>query len=346
MYEGYIVDYDPDTKLASVMMDGMRRIDDVPLTSPFTSGRGGSIRANPTLGDKCVLMGEPDDPKIIGFMGVYDPNSGSYSPREPKGTFGDISMGTAANNYIHLRRSGIIEIKASPLAQTVYIPLGGIIQEHFKQYRGQCPGGNISMGLKSVRTEDGGGAGAVLYSVNCRGSATDTDMSVSYNLGAVSDISHIPAAEIAQFSVPGPVYAQLAIGLGESAYLFQVLRTGERIEKTTQSKVTEVGGTEASLVGAVFKQVNGDVEMRVAGAVNMTCGADLIASITNSVRVSAPEIIFDGNVRLGGPDAVENVIKGAAFLQEYLTHTHNGTVPPPTFIGDIGALLSRKVFVK
>ena len=344
--EGYIVDYDPKAKTASVIFDGMRRIDDVQVTTPYTSARGGGIRADPELGAKCIIGGPLQDPKILGFLGVYDRTTGSYGRREPESTFGDLSFGTAADNYIHLRRSGIIEVKATGLCQTLYIPTGAIIQEHFKQYRGYCPGGEITMGARSSRTEEGGGAGAVLYQVKCRGSALDAQMGVQFKLGAVADINEIPGGRLPEFHTPGPVYAEVAVGLGESAYLFQVTAAGEVIERVDQSHIKRVAGTEASLVGAVFKQVEGNVEMEVAGKIDLTCSADLIAQIANSVRFASPEIILEGNVRLGGPDANENVIKGAAFLTAFYRHTHSGTVPPPLPPADILEFLSSKVFVK
>jgi hypothetical protein len=345
--EGYIVDYDPRTKLASVLTsDGMRRIDDVQVSTLSASGRGGGVRAEPNLGDRCILGGSKQDPKVLGFMGVFDPATKSYGHNEPESTYGDLSFGTAADNFIHIRRSGIIEVKASGLCQTMYIPTGAIIQEHFKQYRGYCPGGEISLATRSARTEEGGGAGAVLFQVNCRGSALDTDMGVRFRLGAVRDATEVPDARLLEHHTPGPVYAEVAVGLGESAYLFQVTPLGEAVERIDQSHIKQVKGTEASLVGAVFKQVEGNVSMEVAGQIDLTCSTDLLAQITNSVRVMSPEIVLEGNVRLGGPDAIENAIKGAAFLTAYYTHSHNGAVPPPIPPADIAQFLSTKVFVK
>jgi len=294
--EAYIVGYDPDTKLASVIIEDGRRIDDVQVAVPATSARGGGIRYECTIGDACLIGGSKGDPKVIAFMGVFDPETGSYDRRAPESTYGDISFGTAADNYIHLRRNGLIEIKSSELCQRTYIPTGAIIQEHFKQYKGLCPGGEISMTARSSRTEEGGGAGAVLYQVQCRGSALDAEMGVSFRLGSVAGLTEVPEASIAPYHTAGPVYAELAVGFGEVAYLFQVTPAGEAVERIDGSHIKHVKGTEASLSGAVFKRVEGSVEMQTAGNINVVCGADSFLLYRDSAEFYGGVYVPEGGV--------------------------------------------------
>lgn len=345
--EAYIVDYDPKSQTVSLVFAGsMRRIDDVPLSVGYANPRGGSIRPHPEIGTKCLVAGSYDDPKVIGFLGIYDKRVGSYGRRDPEATYGDLSFGTAADNYIHLRRSGLIEVKASGVCQTLYIPISGLIQEHFREYRGNCPGGEISLRTRSARTEEGGGAGAVLYAVKCRGSTLETEMGVQFKLGAVSDTPALPNERLLEYRSGAQVRAELGVVFGESGYLFQVLDNAESYEKVPGSALREVKGTEAEVVGAVFKQVNGKVETTVSGKIQISGGSDLFMSIARSVKVTSPDIILEGKVRLGGESAIENAIKGASFLTAYLTHTHGGRVPPPTLPGPLSRFLSKLVFIK
>lgn len=66
----------------------------------------------------------------------YRRNRSKYEP-------GDIFLGTADGNQVLVRRGGLVQIEASPLAQTLYIPVGNIIRHYFQQYQAYSPLGEI-----------------------------------------------------------------------------------------------------------------------------------------------------------------------------------------------------------
>lgn len=102
----------------------------------------------PEVGSVCWVC-EPSDggmPFILGWCSVEDENSSHRAHRLDLNP-GDIYLGTRDENRIILRRGGVIQIGATPLAQRFYLPVDNIIRDLCENYYLETLAGGLSWSL-------------------------------------------------------------------------------------------------------------------------------------------------------------------------------------------------------
>jgi hypothetical protein len=108
----------------------------------YENGEG--IYFMPEIGSICWLC-EPSDhsmPFVIGWASIEDEYA-SHRGRKWELNPGDIYLGTRDENAIVLRRGGVIQIGATPLAQRFYIPIDNIIRDLCENYSLHTLGGSL-----------------------------------------------------------------------------------------------------------------------------------------------------------------------------------------------------------
>lgn len=133
---------------------------DVPFMSPyqhFDNGEG--IYFMPEVGSVCWLCfsSEGGKPFVLGFMGVPEnDNARSFKNNKQDLNPGDIYLGTRDENFLWLRRGGVVQIGGGPLSQRIYIPVGNIIRDFCENYELHTIGGDLTWNvLRSEETTDG-----------------------------------------------------------------------------------------------------------------------------------------------------------------------------------------------
>lgn len=81
-----------------------------------------------------------------------NPGDASFAAGRPRANPGDIILSTRDRNWIALRRGGVVEIGASPLAQRLYIPITNLVSDVAERYALETAGGAISWGLQEGPT--------------------------------------------------------------------------------------------------------------------------------------------------------------------------------------------------
>ena len=146
----------------------------VPFATPYTHGNhGGGINFMPEVGSHCYLCIPSDETAfILGFIQnprnipkeVRDENnelisevtdsspdfSGQRHPLEP----GDISLSATGDNFVTLRRGGVLQIGSTALAQRIYIPIENTVRDFFQRYQAFSPIGEIEWGHATLTSDD------------------------------------------------------------------------------------------------------------------------------------------------------------------------------------------------
>ena len=146
----------------------------VPFATPYTHGNhGGGINFMPEVGSHCYLCIPSDETAfILGFVQnprnipkeIRDENnelisevtdsgpdfSGQRHPLEP----GDISLSATGDNFVTLRRGGILQIGSTALAQRIYIPIENTVRDFFQRYQAFSPIGEIEWGHAALTSDD------------------------------------------------------------------------------------------------------------------------------------------------------------------------------------------------
>jgi hypothetical protein len=93
----------------------------------------------------------PDAPQGTSSHGApaANPTDSSYAGGRPPANPGDIWLRTRDNNFVVLRRGGVLQVGATQLAQRIYIPLNNQIIDISQNYEHNNAGGTVAWGIQT-----------------------------------------------------------------------------------------------------------------------------------------------------------------------------------------------------
>lgn len=127
---------------------GNKRFFDVQMMTPyFHYANGEGIYVMPEVGAMAWLCkgsaGEHAEFFILGYKSPHDEVSDGYRDGRQALNPGDIMMATRDENFIILRRGGVIQIGATPICQTVYVPINNVIRHFCEKFEVNAFGGEL-----------------------------------------------------------------------------------------------------------------------------------------------------------------------------------------------------------
>lgn len=229
---------------------------------------------------------------------------------------GDIALMGRDENFVILRRGGILQIGATDIAQRLYVPIGNFIRDVCENYSMDTLGGNIKWSIARQENSPTGDA-PVSYVFNVGEHAQDKKASVS--------VRHFPSSS--------PV---------DNRYAWEVVvakdgvdrDTGELTSETYTMSVALDGTKTEAIQGAFHQTIRGGHTVNVTGGITYKASAKVLLQGGPEARVKATQVITDGMTLLGGADAVEPAVLGQQ-LCIYLT----GIVTALSAILPVGAVL-------
>jgi len=150
-----------------------RTYSDIPFATPYQNrSHPGGVSIMPEEGSMCYVCVCADKTQfVLGF--VTDPRNtpqfekvdgkvqesttadkgpdfrGEREFLEP----GDVFLGTQDGNKVCLRRGGMVQIGATPLAQRFYLPIENVVRDYFQKYQAFSPVGEIEWGHAQLVAE-------------------------------------------------------------------------------------------------------------------------------------------------------------------------------------------------
>jgi hypothetical protein len=327
-----------------------KTVEDIQCLVPYHHYENGEgIHHLPEVGAKCYLFWPSDNtpPFILGYIGAAgvrastdgeperstpdgtgSPTDVEFKSRRPDLQPGDIAFTTRDENFVVLRRGGILQLGATPIAQRIYIPILNYIKDFCENYEMNAFGGDIAWTVGRVEDDPGGDAPAT-WTFHANEFAQDEKATVR--------IRHLP--------VTGPS------GGDKAAWEVYVAKqnidrdTGEVSDEkysmllTVEGEKTEMIGSDYSLrvKGNHTVQVDGDISYKANGTATLEGGS--------KATVKAPQVITDGNTFLGSESAAYSNVFGEP-LVVYLTTVAaaiNGIAPGSVSPPVPTQLLSNKV---
>lgn len=196
---GVVVSIDPVAYKCVVSTTSSHLLHDVSWMSPYLgSDRGSGFNYMPEPGDRCIVCIPADGSTsfIMGFMPLPSTSNTtgeaetSFTGYRPTLNPGDIHLGTKDGNFMVLRRGGVVQVGAGHTAQTVYIPIEGLIRSYFVKYHGFSPLGDfvwdhaeIDQSTAITETSDI----PVILKFNCRDAVQDVESSVEIRMGRLTE---------------------------------------------------------------------------------------------------------------------------------------------------------------
>ena len=129
-----------DWSVDCISEHGNKRFFDVQVMTPyfhFTNGEG--IYVMPEVGALAYLCtpssGRMVPAFLMGFQAPFDENSINYRSGRPNLNPGDIMLRTRDENFVALRRGGVVQIGSTAIAQRLYVPIRNFIKDFCENYR-------------------------------------------------------------------------------------------------------------------------------------------------------------------------------------------------------------------
>jgi len=302
----------------------------------FHNDNGEGISFLPEVGARCQIFRGNDTtpPFILGFIAIpssvesddgtptHSTSAGgsttdvSFRGRRLDMQPGDIFLTTRDENFILLRRGGVLQLGSTELAQRIYIPINNYVRDFAENYTMDTFGGNIRWTTERQENDAGGNAPSS-YVFHMNEYAQDAKASF----------------RVRHFPLRGPD--------GGDAQVWEVMvaaqgintETGE-VTNATYSMLLKMDGTKTEMVGSNYSlRVKGNYDVQVDGDLSMKANGKAKVEGGSEARVKGAQVILDGSVLAGGATAIEPGVCGNQ-LMTYLTTlgTAAGVGPPPPSI--------------
>lgn len=328
---------------------------DIQAMSPYHHYQNGEgIHHLPEVGAVCLLAWPSDHtpPVIIGYLGmpgvsgaeaggntpaVTDAapsnNTVSYQSRRPDMNPGDIALTGRDENFLLLRRGGVLQLGATAMAQRIYIPVGNYIKDFAENYQMQTPAGEMRWSVKRQELDPAGKA-AGHWELLLNEYAQDASATVR--------ISHFQTQ-----------------GRNKSAWDIQVApqginrRTGEVTGAVYNLRISLDGDRTEFVGGDHTVTVSGNYSLDVEGNLTTAVGADYSLTARTVSAVASGEAVLGGRtVRAGSSTAAspgvlgDMLVQWLAIQQWPVNPNTNCAAPTPAALLALRDILSSKVFIE
>lgn len=329
-----------------------KTVTEVQLMTPYHHFLGGEgFHVLPEVG-ATVLVAFPSDnsyPFVMGYMPVAaqalrEDGAGEvaeefgWRSRRPQMNPGDIGITTRDGNFLMLRRGGIVQVGATAMAQTVYIPIRNYIKQFCENYEMHTLGGDVEWRVDRAENDPSGQAPST-YVFHMQEFAQDAKASVRvryYPSGQSADPKVVWDIAIA----PQGIDRDTGDFSGE-VYTMAVAMDGSKTEFLGANRKTTVNGDDTLEVGGAWKvSAGGTGTVDASGALKLKSGST--ASLEGS------------KVALGSSSASSPVPKGDKLVQALASAQWIVGAGPaagsvvtlnPGSVAALQAALSTKVFV-
>lgn len=264
--------------------------------------------------------------------GSGSPTDVSFRSKRPNLNPGDIAITTRDENFLYLRRGGIVQIGATPIAQRIYIPILNYIKDFCENYEMQAFGGDVAWTVGRQEDDPAGNAPAT-YTFHLNEFAQDEKATVR--------IRHLPLTgpgggdkSAWEINVAPQNIDRDTGEVTDAVYTFIVTTTGDQTEMVGASRSVTVKGDDTL-------DVQGDLSVTVSGDTSMSSNGK------TEIIASGDAVLGGAQVKIGGRGAASPGVLGDQLLAWFgsAQWTVAGTVATvsPGSIAALQQILSRKV---
>jgi hypothetical protein len=320
IHKGRIVDVDMANYTVSVTTEHSKKPQTgIGFATPYQNalGRGEGIYFMPEVGSLCWICFPSDGhrPFVLAWAPFCD--EGDHSSGKLDLNPGDIYLGTRDDNFLVLRRGGVVQIGGGPLSQRMYIPLNNTIRDFCENYDLHTLGGNLEWSIgRSEETTDG--ARPAKLRIHAREFANDPD--------------HIAFLEMGSHDQDDKTILSLTIKdsgkVGAARQISLEFQKDGNVKWDVKQGVTWLVGDDFEL--SVKKDIK--ISSERSASIKASNSVD-VEGKSVSVKATAGDVSLEGiTVRAKNRVIVDNsftpIATNAASLMIWLTtHTHTVSAP-------------------
>jgi hypothetical protein len=319
----------------------------------------------PSDGESPFIMGFLEPPESVNTSAVdgapqtttsptssdsdESPSDASYSGGRPALNPGDMYLQGRDDNFIVLRRGGVLQLGSTSICQRMYVPIRNVIRDFCENWEMNTASGSLVWQVHRQENDPTGSAPTEL-SLITREYAQDKQASIRVSFGALSDSPTPPGGNktFAEIVIaPQNIDPVTGKTLASPVYVLRVDKRGNSFEMFAGTRTTEVAGDDVLTVsGNRRTTVKNDDNLDVGGSSATTIrGTHKISGDDSSVETWKTSKVIDAKViRQGSSAASQPYVLGLELVQWLLTHTHGYGQPPPTQGPMLPLVLSKKIF--
>lgn len=284
-----------DWTVDAIALFGNKRFEDVQVSCPyFHHENGEGIYIMPEAGALAWVCkpsdGEASRPFILGFQAPFDTENNSFRCGRQTLNPGDIMLRTRDENFIILRRGGVVQIGAAPLAQRIYIPIKNFIKDFCENYQLQTLGGKLAWIVdRTDQTTEGNAPSKV--SLLVKELANNPRHIAELTIGSHGeDDSTTLMLKIKESGDEG----------AEQKVLLTITKEGDVSWRMENSYTVSVKSDILFETDDGDFEVNSGKDIKMEADGNFEVKASTKASIeATSVKVKAPSVLIEGQTALG-----------------------------------------------
>lgn len=295
---------------------------DIPFSVPYLHAHNGEgIYFMPEVGSTCWLCEPSDGMKafVIAWAPPKVDGPGQFRAHRQDLNPGDIWLGTRDENFLVLRRGGVVQIGGTGLCQRMFLPINNTIKDFCENYGLHTLGGDLEWSIAREESTDDGNRPALLR-VQAREFADDAKPIAFLEIGShESDSKTILSLTIKESGEDG----------AESKISLKMTKEGN-ISWEVKKDVTY------KIMGKVTATVDGEVQFNAGDKFTLDAkdklalkakGIDVDAK-SGSLTIKAPSTSVDSDVTVNnGTNGVW--LADPDFIAWVAGHMHPTAAPGP-----------------
>lgn len=302
-----------DWSVDCVSEKGGKRYFDIQIMSPyFHYMNGEGIYAVPEIGAVAWLClpseGRYAAPFLLGYMAPFEQDTASFRCGRQNLNPGDIMLRTRDENFIVLRRGGVLQLGATPVAQRMFIPVRNFIKDFCENYELTTFGGSLSwITERDDQTTDG--TSPTTIKILAKEKANNPGHIVEVSIGSHGEDSPTTLELVVRESGEKNAQAKILLTLTKEGDVTWVVKKAMTITVTGDYFLeTEDGSIDIKSGKDITMSASGTVKVDATGDIQHKSSGSLSVSGKNSVVADAPTICL-------GQGGSNPIVKGNELMQ-------------------------------
>jgi len=274
---------------------------------------------------------EEDVPQAKGTSAGGSTNTGgntsdaSFRAGRPVLNPGDMLWQGRDDNFVALRRGGVLQLGSTHICQRAYIPLLNVIRDFCENYELNTAAGSLSWGVQRVENDPAGNAPSEFVLI-AREFAQDKNASIKVSLGSLDDATKPPGGDKTFLELtiaPQSIDPSDGKVSGKPKYVIRLDKAGNTFVMQALKRTEEIDGDHSlTIKGAQTVAITGAQSVTALSQDTVLKTTHALKGVSSTETWSGAKVIGAASLALGGPGAVEPAVLGAKLVAWLGTHTH------------------------
>lgn len=280
---------------------------DIPWMSPYLhQNQGEGIATMPEVGSTCWVC-EPSETGRNAFVLGWAPvqEGGSYRAGRKNLNSGDMHFSTRDENFIFLRRGGIVQIGSTAICQRMYIPIRNIIRDMAENYELSTPAGDLTWRVNRTE-EQGDGHRGCLFVLSCKEFSDDPnkDPLAVLKIGSHGEGQDVIFTLETREKGGGPIKTKLTINKsgdvdwtveGDASLVFKKnlsIEVGESLSISSVSSMDLKSNASMSVSAPSISLASSGAAINLSGGVSLEGSSISLGDAKFPVVVATPSLLL------------------------------------------------------